>query len=76
METARLWLLCPLYEDVDSFLVVKARLLKVLAGWTVPSPFPKRSKRVPALVAATRSRWLSPFRSPLTSGVGQPRLKL
>jgi glycosyltransferase involved in cell wall biosynthesis len=32
METARLWLLCPLYEDVDSFLVVKARLLKVLAG--------------------------------------------
>jgi hypothetical protein len=32
METARLWLVCPLYQDVESFLVVKARLLGILSG--------------------------------------------
>jgi polyisoprenyl-phosphate glycosyltransferase len=32
METARLWVVCPLYQDVDSFLVVKARLLEILGG--------------------------------------------
>jgi polyisoprenyl-phosphate glycosyltransferase len=32
METARLWLVCPLYQDVESFLVVKARLLAILSG--------------------------------------------
>jgi hypothetical protein len=32
MQTACLWVVCPSYEDVDSFLVVKQRLLERLQG--------------------------------------------
>jgi hypothetical protein len=31
METTRLWVLCPLYQDVDSFLVVKRRVIQTLS---------------------------------------------
>jgi hypothetical protein len=31
MDKPRLWVLCPLYEDVESFLIVRAKLVNILA---------------------------------------------